>query len=104
MRQGRQVRVASRLRASTEASRRQPDRNRLVCGPDSSDGAKYFQRKTHAIFVTAAIVVSTSIGKGRKEAGEQIAVCTMQLQPIRACCGGKLGRVYKISLDPVHVG
>ena len=53
-------------------------------GPDRAHGAEHFQRIAQAVLQRAAVFVGALVGQRRDEAGQQVAVRAVQLQPVEA--------------------
>src|SRR5215470_13284346 len=74
-----------------------------ILRPGGTHGAKNFQRKAAAILQAATILISALIGKGRDEAGHEIAMGTMELQPVKTDLCGAPRSCRKIILHAAHV-
>ena len=66
-------------------------------------GSEHFQRVAASIFQAAAVFVCAHIGQRRDEAGQQIAMSAVQLQPVKTCCNGVAGGLNKLSGHSIHV-
>ena len=82
---------------------RNAHRQGQVLWPGLAHRHKHFQRITQTVGQGAAVVVGTLIGQWADETGQQIAVRTMQLEPVKASLCGALGRRHKLGRDFVHV-
>ena len=62
-----------------------------------------FERVAAAVFQRAAVAIGAQIGQRGDEARQQVAVCAVQLQPVKTGLHGVAGRLDKLRLDAVHV-
>ena len=74
------------------------------CGPYRAHGAEHFQRIAQAVLQRAAVFVGALVGQRRDEAGQQVAVRAVQLQPVEAglgrqprCCARSRRRTRSMS-------
>ena len=89
--------VLDRDAVLADLARVQLDPYRIVSPHFGADRRQYFQQQPQAVFQRAAILVGALVGIGRDEAGEQIAMPGVDLQPIEpgglgpACASAELG-------------
>ena len=76
----------------------------LVLRPNGAHGLEHFQRVAQAVFQAAAIFIAALIGQRRDKARQQIAVRTVQLQPVHAYVGRHLRSMHKLLQHLIHVG
>ncbi len=96
-------RVGGRDAAFHPVVRGDAHRDRQVRGPHRAHGREHLQRVAQAARQIAAIGIVATVGERRDEAGEQVAVGTVQFEPVEASLGGPARSGHEVIAYAFHV-
>ncbi len=97
-------RIGGRNAALHPVVGRDANRQGAIRRPRLAHSRKHLQRIAQAMVQRATVVVGALVGEGADEAGQQVAVGTVQLQPIEPRLHSALGARHKFGFHAVHVG
>src|SRR5699024_6039805 len=81
---------------------RDTHRDWFVCGPDFTDCIEYLEWELCTVVDAATVFVSALIRNRREERRQQIAVCCVNFDEIKACFIGSTGGIHEVLDDFVH--